>query len=92
MNKQLGKITKVCLGFGGYQDVEFGITLRISFFGMEVQTFISENSKEDFVCYLKSLLKDSKKQDIYQLVGVPVEVTTDGNLLKNFRVLTEVIL
>ena len=40
---------------------------------------------------LVELLKAAKKSDVSQLVGTPVEVTFDGNLLKSWRVLTEVV-
>jgi len=29
MNKSIGKITSVCFGFGGYQDVQFGISIGV---------------------------------------------------------------
>lgn len=36
-------------------------------------------------------LKKAKKRHVQDLVGVPVEVTLDGNLLKDWRILTEVL-
>lgn len=45
----------------------------------------------DAVEKLNETLHAAKKQDVSQLVGVPVEVTLDGNVLKSWRVLTEVI-
>lgn len=44
------------------------------------------------VMRLAKILTDAKKNHVEELVGVPVEVTLDGNLLKSWRVLTEVIL
>jgi hypothetical protein len=41
--------------------------------------------------YLSKLLKDAKVDSVDKLKGVPVEVTFDGNLLKEWRVLTEVL-
>ena len=41
--------------------------------------------------YVRDLLKAAKKQHVAQLVGVPIEATFDGNLLKDWRVLTEVL-
>ena len=41
--------------------------------------------------WVKDLITDSNKTKIDQLAGVPVEVTFDGNLLKEWRILTEVI-
>lgn len=40
---------------------------------------------------VSKLLADAKKRSVHELVGTPVEVTFDGNLLKSWRVLTEVI-
>jgi hypothetical protein len=41
--------------------------------------------------FLSSLLKAAKREHVGQLVGVPVEVTFDGNVLKDWRVLEEVL-
>lgn len=40
---------------------------------------------------LAETLKEAKKHSVQDLVGVPVEVTFDGNMLKSWRVLTEVL-
>lgn len=45
----------------------------------------------DAVWRLKDTLVKAKKQHVAELVGTPVEVTLDGNLLKSWRVLTEVL-
>jgi hypothetical protein len=41
--------------------------------------------------YLSKLLKDAKVDSVDKLKGIPVEVTLDGNTLKEWRVLTEVL-
>jgi hypothetical protein len=41
--------------------------------------------------FLSKLLKESKVDSVDKLKGVPVEVTFDGNMLKEWRVLTEVL-
>ena len=41
--------------------------------------------------YLSKLLKDSKVDSVDKLKGIPVEVTFDGNMLKEWRILTEVL-
>jgi hypothetical protein len=41
--------------------------------------------------YVSKLLKDANVSDVSQLLGKPVEVTFDGNTLKDWRILTEVI-
>ncbi len=49
------------------------------------------DSLADAVWKLKETLEQAHKQHVGELVGVPVEVTLEGNLLKDWRVLTEVI-
>lgn len=41
--------------------------------------------------YVSSLLKDAKVDTVDKLKGKPVEVTFDGNTLKEWRILTEVL-
>ena len=43
------------------------------------------------VWLLKDTLSKAKKKHVGQLVGVPVEVTCEGNMLKSWRVLEEVL-
>lgn len=45
----------------------------------------------DAVRKLGETLSQARKQHVGELVGTPVEVTFDGNLLKEWRVLTEVL-
>jgi hypothetical protein len=40
---------------------------------------------------LAKTLEQAKKRQVQDLVGVPVEVTFDGNILKDWRILTEVL-
>lgn len=40
---------------------------------------------------LSQLLSDSKKRHIGQLVGVPIEATFEDNMLKEWRILKEVL-
>ena len=40
---------------------------------------------------LSQTLKDAKKKTVSDLVGTPVEVTLKGNMLEDWRVLTEVL-
>lgn len=40
---------------------------------------------------LAKLLEAAKKSDVYQLKDVPIEATFDGSLLKDWRILTEVL-
>lgn len=41
--------------------------------------------------YLSKLLKDAKVSSVDKLKGIPIEAIFDGNLLKKWRILTEVI-
>ena len=45
----------------------------------------------DLCRFLSDTLKAAKKEHVGQLVGVPVEVTFEGNMLKAWRVLDEVL-
>jgi hypothetical protein len=41
--------------------------------------------------FLSKLLKDAKVRSVDKLKGIPVEAIFDGNVLKEWRVLTEVL-
>jgi hypothetical protein len=41
--------------------------------------------------YISDLLRDAKVDSIDKLVGKPIEVETDGMILKSWRILTEVL-
>ncbi len=45
----------------------------------------------DTMRFLSKLLKDAKVDSVDKLKGVPVEVTFDGMMLKEWRILTEVL-
>ena len=45
----------------------------------------------DTMRYVNQLLIDAKKQDVSQLKDVPVEATFEDNILKSWRILTEVL-
>lgn len=85
--KELGKISSVQLGFGGYEDAQFGISLSFSGSGWSVQTF--ENLDEEKV---KGWLINAKVKTLDKLVNIPVEIEfKDYNVFNNFRILTEVL-
>lgn len=48
-------------------------------------------AQADLVVKISELLRDAKVNDVTKLLNVPVEVTFDGMMLKNWRILTEVI-
>lgn len=40
---------------------------------------------------IRGVLKDSKVNNVSDLIGKPVEVTMENNIFKDFRILTEVL-
>lgn len=50
-----------------------------------------KNGIADAMFKLDALLKAAKVSDVTNLVGKPIEATFDGNLLKSWRLLTEVL-
>jgi hypothetical protein len=48
-------------------------------------------SYAEIMRYVSKLLKEAKVDSVDKLKGKPVEVTFDGNMLKEWRILTEVI-
>ena len=49
------------------------------------------NNIDETVRFVSKLLSNAKVNSVDRLKGVPVEATFDGNLLKEWRILTEVI-
>lgn len=45
----------------------------------------------DTMRFLSKLLKEAKVNGVDRLKGIPVECTFDGNMLKEWRILTEVL-
>lgn len=45
----------------------------------------------DILRYLSKLLKAAKVDSVDRLKGVPIEATFEGNILKEWRILTEVL-
>lgn len=45
----------------------------------------------DIMRYVSDLLKDAKVSSIDKLEGIPLEVEFEGNILQDFRILTEVL-
>ena len=41
--------------------------------------------------FLDKLLSEAKKSDVTELKGIPVEITFDENMLKEWRILKEVL-
>jgi hypothetical protein len=105
MEKKLGKIESVSFGLGGYQGAMLGlhVTLGNGSWGVgdtksnwdAEQIKWSEEDRDgwyaEIMRYISSLLKDAKVDSVDKLKGKPVEVTLDGNMLKSWRILTEVL-
>lgn len=50
-----------------------------------------DKNYSDTMRFISKLLKDAKVSSVDKLKGIPVEVKFDGNLLKEWRILTEVL-
>lgn len=49
------------------------------------------NSFADDALWLIDIMGKAKVADVYRLQGVPVEITLEGNMLKSWRILEEVL-
>jgi hypothetical protein len=103
----LGKITAATFGVGGYDDAMIGLSLTFEADRGAVSQFRGTwatwsercqwteadqtQSWGDTVRFLAKILKESRRKSVSDLVGVPVELTFDGNSLADWRVLTEVL-
>jgi hypothetical protein len=86
--KFLGKITSVKLGPD--RDRGFGLALEFSFRGAAAQWFEPITSLRQ-LDNLVGWCRVSKSNDVYSLKDKPVEVEVQDNLLKSWRILTEVL-
>jgi len=50
-----------------------------------------DKSYAETMRYLSKLLRQAKVKDVSELKGIPVEVTFEGNVLKEWRILEEVL-
>lgn len=103
--KHLGKISGATLGHDG--DGRFGLSLDFDMHGTGVGTFVGhwstrperaqwtlEDQARSFanVMYLlRDTLTAAKRRNVSQMIGIPVEVTIEGGMLKSWRVLEEVV-
>lgn len=112
MEKRIGKIKRIYVGLGGYQDAMLGLSVELGsdvdgwgvgdfkgFWGPGIKHSPScrwtEQSRMDqhaeTMMLIGQLLSSAKVSKVEQLNGKPVEVTFDGNCLKSWRLLTEVL-
>jgi len=105
--KELGKITKARYGLGGSHDSQFGLSLEFASGNSCVATFIGawadyppfakysaeewRESHADSTIQIKEIFAQAKVDDVSKLVGKPVELTFEGNILRDWRILTEVL-
>lgn len=111
--KYLGKITHVSFGLGGYQGVQFGLSVTLEGQGVGTNTLIGgawdynwmkepgEGAKwteedrtkimTEMLRKISDLLKAAKVMSIDQLKDKPIEMTFEGNTLKDWRILEEVL-
>jgi len=76
-------------GVGDFKGV-WSLDITVS----EYTEWTEEDRDKDFarVCrFTNRLLQEAKKRTIDELKNIPVEVTFDGNTLKSWRILTEII-
>ena len=104
---QLGKIQRVGLGKGGYDDAMFGVSFTLGGDGWGVQDFWgtwasyspgAKYTQDDWMdghvksyFRLMDIMKFAKVSDISELEGIPVEVMFKNSALQSWRVLTEVL-
>ena len=107
MRKELGKISSASFGYGGYQDAMVGFSLSFESGGGGVSTFegswpltedvpvAQRHSREKLaiaaVLRLTETIQKAKVHNVSELVGIPVELTYDGQMLKSWRILDEVL-
>jgi len=107
MTKELGKITRVTLGYGGYQDAQFGFSFEIKcgvnttgdFWGTwgerpESAKYSMYEWREAWVeamLRMKKRMEEAHAKNMEEMVGKPVEVFFDGDRMTGWRILTEVI-
>lgn len=104
--KVLGRIERASFGYGGYQDTMFGLTVILASNGSVLRDFwgifppppdaLNRNDALMFFgtecCVrLSSVLSKAKTMSVDKLSGTPIEITLDGNALKSWRVLEEVL-
>jgi hypothetical protein len=106
MQQKLGKIAKAAYGLSDGQS-KFGLSVTLAFDGSMVDDFkgrytvrpphaqYSQESYDQGIVddrnELARLLIEAKASNVQDLVGKPVEITLEGNLLRSWRILTEVL-
>ena len=103
--KELGKIEKVEFGFfdgrigfsyklyaGGWNVNDFkGFWSMVPTENYKWTVADQDKAFAQAFRHAMGLMEDAKVQDFAKLAGKPIEVTTDGMMLKSWRILTEVM-
>jgi hypothetical protein len=101
-NVALGRISNASFGWGGHQDAMIGLTVGLAGQSWAVGDFwgVFPDGEDEIsvdkvsgatLRRLAELLAKAKVKSVDKLVGIPVEITFDGQVLKSWRVLTEVL-
>lgn len=85
LTKKLGKITSIDIE---NIDGHFGLFITLEGGGCGVNDYFGKNYIVDKI---QKLMKDAKVSKMFLLKNKPVEITFEGNLLKEWRILTEVL-
>ncbi len=110
LRKELGKISSVRFGYGGYQEAQFGLSISLECNGGSVSNFKGmwpftmerhsssewteadrERNAVDMVRFITETMDAAKVRDVADLKGIPVECEFDGQMLKSWRILSEVL-
>jgi len=107
MTTKLGKITKVTLGTGGYQEAQFGFSFEIEYgiytTGDFWGTWSERSESAKYSMYewrehwieamlrIKKIMGEAKVQEFSELIGIPVDITFDGERMTGWRILTEAL-
>lgn len=83
--KHLGKIERIRLG---YWDGMYGLQIGLSSTGGSCMSYVPSAETMDKI---KTLLLDSNSTWLDELPGKPIELEFEGNALKTWRILKEVI-
>lgn len=85
-SKELGRISKAQCGYlGDFKHLAVELTFAGKSWG--VGSYIGADNKDA----IRKMLDDAGKRYMHEMVGVPVEITFEGNVIKDWRVLTEVL-
>ena len=94
MKKYLGKISFIDLE---YLDEKFGLVISLDCNGCGTTDFIGgyvkniEHTSITICTNIIQLMKDANVSNLQELKNKPIEVTFENNLLKEWRILTEVL-